>query len=35
MEFSASCPNQTPGRSNEITVSMSQTNGAEDDAWWL
>jgi hypothetical protein len=35
MEFLASALNQTPGGSNEITVSMSQTNGAEDDAWRL
>jgi hypothetical protein len=35
MEFPVSALNQTPGGSNEITVSMSQTYGAEDDAWRL
>jgi hypothetical protein len=35
MEFPASALNQTPGGSNEITVSMSQQYGAEDDAWRL
>jgi hypothetical protein len=34
LEFPASALNQTPGGSNEITVSMSGT-GAEDDAWRL
>jgi hypothetical protein len=32
MEFPASALNQTPGGSNEITISMSQTYGSEDDA---
>jgi hypothetical protein len=35
MEFPASYLNQTPGGSNEITVSMSQVDGAQDDAWRL
>jgi hypothetical protein len=35
MEWPASDLNQTPGGSNEITVSMSQQYGAEDDAWRL
>jgi hypothetical protein len=35
MEFPASALNQTPLGSNEITVSMSQQYGAEDDAWRL
>jgi hypothetical protein len=35
MEFPASALNQTPGGSNEITVSLSQTDGAQDDAWRL
>ena len=35
MEFPATALNQTPGGSNEITVSMSQEYGAEDDAWRL
>jgi hypothetical protein len=35
MEFPASALNQTPLGSNEITVSMSQEYGAEDDAWRL
>jgi hypothetical protein len=34
MEFPASYLNQTPGGSNEITVSVTQT-GSEDDAWRL
>jgi hypothetical protein len=32
MEWPASALNQTPGGSNEITISMSQADGAEDDA---
>jgi hypothetical protein len=35
MEFPTSALNQTPGGSNEITVTMSQEYGAEDDAWRL
>jgi hypothetical protein len=35
MEWPVSALNQTVGGSNEITVSMSQTYGAEDDAWRL
>jgi len=35
MEFPISDLNQTVGGSNEITVSMSQQYGAEDDAWRL
>jgi hypothetical protein len=35
MEFPASALNQTPGGSNEITVTMSQTDGSQDDAWRL
>ena len=35
MEWPASALNQTPGGSNEITVSMSQQDGSEDDAWRL
>jgi hypothetical protein len=35
MEWPVSALNQTPGGSNEITVSMSQQYGAEDDAWRL
>ena len=35
MEFPASALNQTPLGSNEITVSLSQQYGAEDDAWRL
>jgi hypothetical protein len=35
MEWPASALNQTVGGSNEITVSMSQQYGAEDDAWRL
>jgi len=34
MEFPASYLNQTPGGSNEITVSLTQ-QGSEDDAWRL
>jgi hypothetical protein len=32
MEFPASALNQTPGGSNEITISMTQMYGSEDDA---
>jgi len=35
MEWPVSALNQTIGGSNEITVSMSQQYGAEDDAWRL
>jgi hypothetical protein len=35
MEWPVSALNQTVGGSNEITVSMSQEYGAEDDAWRL
>jgi hypothetical protein len=35
MEWPVSALNQTVGGSNEITVSMSQQYGAEDDAWRL
>jgi hypothetical protein len=35
MEWPASYLNQTPGASNEITVSMSQAEGSSDDAWRL
>jgi hypothetical protein len=34
MEFPASDLNQTPGGSNEITISVTQ-EGLEDDAWRL
>ncbi len=34
MEFPASYLNQTPGGSNEITISVTQ-EGLEDDAWRL
>ncbi len=35
MEFPAGDLNQIPGGSNEITASMSQVSGAQDDAWRL